>query len=212
MHGSGVRRPTLREGSRAAPLPTRGAHAVDALLLLEPHRGTADLRPRHRGGAESGLRRRAGETRPTTPRARPSGSAALGRDANRIATYPPETTAYVLSPNAMGSRSRGRPCHRQARGAQFGRQRRPRSDDLPEGGEVLCAQWQAVARSARQCVAGFRGCAKRGGEAGLQKGRDWWRDVGPRAGLGTIPAWAANFKTLNPKRFRVFCCPGDTLP
>ena len=29
---------------------------------------------------------------------------------------------------------------------------------------------------------------------------------------GSIPGWAANFQTLNPKRFRVFSCPGFALP
>ena len=59
--------------------------------------------------------------------------------------FAPNAGAYTTT--TLTGMLLARPCHRQARGAQFGRQGRPRGNDLPEGGEVLCAQL---------CVAGIR--------------------------------------------------------
>jgi hypothetical protein len=76
----------------------------------------------------------------------------------------------------------GGPCHRQHRGAQFGRQRRPRHDDFLELRQFLCAQL---------CVGVGRDFRSDCGDASLQKSEHWWLMSSRYAGLGTIPAWAA---------------------
>ena len=64
-----------------------------------------------------------------------------------------------------GARKKGHPVHGQHRGAQFGRQLRPGSDDLLELAGFLCAQL---------CIG--VGCEFRSGcgDAGLQKCEHWF--------------------------------------
>src|SRR5690606_25061923 len=63
------------------------ADPLDALLLFESDRRTADTRAGYRGSAQAGLRDRAEKTRSAAAFLGPSGSPAMGRGGERLAVH-----------------------------------------------------------------------------------------------------------------------------